>query len=329
MIVTVGMIALTTGCSSSVSSKDASSSYATRDANDGTSRDSSIGDTGSAAPSSVCVGDWVVPASLPTYEDSLVVDAPKLLWSLSIPNASDLYGGGPVLAGDRLALTTATQVLLVTKNGSSTQDVTQNLPTISNVDLPWSAPTTDPNGNVYVVGQPGIGSLTSNGDLRWIKEYPWKNPVVYNTLYNRDGSIETGPAVVHGSPQLVGADGSIYTADWAATGNRDSPCALRIIAYARDLTETWRIDVPSGCRDIYGEVLDRDGVLYISTNAVSSEAMSLYAIQTRSPGLARSSWPSGRHDNQGTQWMEPPTQDQTPVDADRGSSVDGGFDVAQ
>lgn len=442
-----------------------------------------------APPTSMCVGDWVVPAEPPVYADSLVVDAPKVLWSLRFPGSPTYEGGGPVLAGEKLALTTAARVLLISKDGSSTKDVTDTLPGISGADVPWSDPTADSDGNLYVVGQPGIGSLTSAGQLRWVKSFAEKNPVEYGeghihvpsyfpailspagvlyavasderlhalrsrdgqelwstpapipasndrsyvvggggshvmlykagvgqyivdattgtgvgpmrlwcggadvggygftianqcgsddltyascplpthpngsprverayhgyltapgerlvmydfaldnhgyetdprtiTLYDRGGSIAVGPAVVHGSPTLVGADGTIYTMVWAASGVPDSACALRIIAYSRDLTETWRIDVPSGCLSIYGVVLDRDGVLYVSTDDFSAEAMNLYAIQTRSPGLARSSWPSRRHDNQGTHWMVPPPQAVSYVDGGEGP-VDVGLDT--
>ena len=36
-----------------------------------------------------------------------------------------------------------------------------------------------------------------------------------------------------------------------------------------------------------------------------STGTELVAIQTRSPGLADSSWPSIRHDNRGTAWLVP------------------------
>jgi hypothetical protein len=49
-------------------------------------------------------------------------------------------------------------------------------------------------------------------------------------------------------------------------------------------------------------VLDDDGVMYLSRQGETSGA-EIIAIQTRSPGLADSSWPSLRHDNRGTAWL--------------------------
>lgn len=44
----------------------------------------------------------------PVYDESLVVEAPKKLWSLRIPIGLGYQGGGPVLAGEDLVLTRAT-----------------------------------------------------------------------------------------------------------------------------------------------------------------------------------------------------------------------------
>lgn len=51
-------------------------------------------------------------------------------------------------------------------------------------------------------------------------------------------------------------------------------------------------------------VLDTDGVLYLVRTDDGGE-LDLLAIQTRSLGLANSSWPSLRHDNRGTSWLVP------------------------
>lgn len=51
-------------------------------------------------------------------------------------------------------------------------------------------------------------------------------------------------------------------------------------------------------------MLDTDGVLYLVRTDDGGE-LDLLAIQTRSLGLANSSWPSLRHDNRGTSWLVP------------------------
>jgi hypothetical protein len=433
---------------------------------------------GSSERVSTCVLDWVVPTEAPVFDESLVVDAPKLLWTLSFKGGPNYYGGGPVLSGDRLVLSTGAGVFFVSKDGASSQDVTASLrkrPSLGGV-VPWSAPTADTAGNVYLVGYTGICSLSPDGQVRWAVSYDCTNSVPYGegyesvpeyspaalsstgvlfavacdqrvhalqsldgselwsapapteqtnyfsevaggggnhvllyragegefvldaptgatvgpmtqscagaavgvfgwtisaecangekryktcplslgpngsprvegtylayltapgerlvmfdftldyngypqdprtiTLYNRDGSIAVGPSLVQGWPNLVGADGTIYVSD--GVGNATTPSALRIIAYSRELNELWRIDQTVGCCALYGEVLDRDGVLYVSTSGDEYSTIKLFAIQTRSPGLARSSWPSARHDNQGTEWLVPPTLASNGVDA--------------
>lgn len=59
-------------------------------------------------------------------------------------------------------------------------------------------------------------------------------------------------------------------------------------------------------------------------SAPSISGTQVIAIQTRSPGLADSSWPSWRHDNRGTAWLVPGTAGSTtPADA----AVFDGIDV--
>ena len=76
-----------------------------------------------AAKASVCVGDWVAPAVDPTFAESLMVDAPEVLWSLDLDGSPGFEGVGPVLAGDRLVLTTKSHLFSVEKDGSSVQEV--------------------------------------------------------------------------------------------------------------------------------------------------------------------------------------------------------------
>jgi hypothetical protein len=52
-------------------------------------------------------------------------------------------------------------------------------------------------------------------------------------------------------------------------------------------------------------VLDDDGVMYLMRSSPNIYGTQVIAIQTQSPGLADSSWPSWRHDNRGTAWLVP------------------------
>jgi hypothetical protein len=47
-------------------------------------------------------------------------------------------------------------------------------------------------------------------------------------------------------------------------------------------------------------VVTDDGILY--TRVQTSTAETVVAIQTKSPGLASSSWPTLRHDNRASGW---------------------------
>ena len=60
------------------------------------------------------------------------------------------------------------------------------------------------------------------------------------------------------------------------------------------------------------------GVLYLTRD--QSWSTNLLAIQTRSPGLAKSSWPTSAHDNHGTAWLGQPVRDTV--------AIDGGIDGA-
>jgi hypothetical protein len=145
------------------------------------------------------------------------------------------------------------------------------------------------------------------------------------TLYDSEGQIKVGPLTRDGQPYLAGADGTIYTVYCQYAPQRTN----QLIAYSPDLTELWRLDLGGangGCPAGNG-VLDSDGVLYLVRMGEGTE-IDLLAIQTRSPGLADSSWPSLRHDNRGTGWLPPWTpppdagQSSTGSDADVSDAVD-------
>jgi len=133
--------------------------------------------------------------------------------------------------------------------------------------------------------------------------------------YAADGTVVQGPVAGQGEPYLAGADGTIYTVNCADS----SPKANQLIAYSSDLQELWRLNlgVSNNC-PVGNAVLDDDGILYLMRGLTTSDGVEILAIQTSSPGLAESSWPSLRHDNRGTMWLAPlpPPSDLTPsVDA--------------
>jgi outer membrane protein assembly factor BamB len=120
--------------------------------------------------------------------------------------------------------------------------------------------------------------------------------------YASDGAIVQGPVSGVGEPYLAGADGTIYTVNCEYS----SPKANQIIAYTSDLRELWRLDFGAVDQCPVGNgILDDNGILYLARGKGSTEGVEIVAIQTQSPGLAESSWPSLRHDNRGTMWLSP------------------------
>jgi hypothetical protein len=120
-------------------------------------------------------------------------------------------------------------------------------------------------------------------------------------LYAADGTVVLGPVAGQGEPYLAGADGALYTINCVYA----DPPANQLIAYSADLQELWRVDLgrPGNC-PVGNGVLDEDGVLYLlRTLGSAASAFEVIAIQTQSPGLAESSWPSIRHDNRASAWL--------------------------
>jgi outer membrane protein assembly factor BamB len=120
--------------------------------------------------------------------------------------------------------------------------------------------------------------------------------------YAPDGAVVQGPVSGVGEPYLAGADGTIFTVNCQYS----SPKANQLIAYTSDLRELWRLDLgPVDQCPVGNGILDDDGILYLARAKGSTEGVEVVAIQTQSPGLAESSWPSFRHDNRGTMWLSP------------------------
>jgi hypothetical protein len=136
------------------------------------------------------------------------------------------------------------------------------------------------------------------------------------TVYRRDGSIAAGPTPSQGWPLVVGADGVIYTTGSVKTDG--GTLAPRIVAHSRELEELWQLDDPD-LDGAFDAVLDETGVLYYLGYGGNGGFL-LVAIQTQSPGLAQSSWPSLRHDNHRTQWLGGPVRDERARDAGIGDS---------
>ncbi|MFC1530423.1 PQQ-binding-like beta-propeller repeat protein [Gemmatimonadota bacterium] len=169
------------------------------------------------------------------------------------------------------------------------------------------SPAIDSDGIIYFGAKDGLHALTASGELFWHYEMDVEevfSPVtgVDGTIYvstrdlnenqhpalfaiNADGTLKWSYTSYNGaSPPVVGSNGTIY---WPTTKNR-------LLA----LSETGELDwmyLLSGRAEWSSEApsLGPDGTLYMGTTTGV-----LLAIRTNSQGLANSSWPRFRGNNQ-------------------------------
>jgi len=118
--------------------------------------------------------------------------------------------------------------------------------------------------------------------------------------WNGVGEKILGPKPAEGLPVAAGADGTIFSFKcpdplMAPT----SSDAAELVAYdGATLAVSWKLSIGGACPQ--GNVaLDERGVLYLS-HIDANGGSEVVAVQTRSPGLADSSWPSWRRDNSGS-----------------------------
>ena len=117
------------------------------------------------------------------------------------------------------------------------------------------------------------------------------------SLYGPDGKRAAGPAPMP-PPWGIGADGTIYALACDKPGH-DGPSRLH--AFGPDLEERWVLPLGDSC-PAAGPVIDAQGQLYFTWYI--DNATEVVAVQTGSPGLAPTSWPTRRHDARGTGWLD-------------------------
>jgi outer membrane protein assembly factor BamB len=122
------------------------------------------------------------------------------------------------------------------------------------------------------------------------------------------GERLAGPTA-SGTPVAAGADGTFF----AVSCDNLSPTVVRadsppsLVAYDSTLTEKWRVTLPvPPNQGTYAcprpaVALDRDGVMYM---AVEADGTYLFAVQTKSPGLAPTPWALRFHDHSGSVWLD-------------------------
>jgi hypothetical protein len=110
-----------------------------------------------------------------------------------------------------------------------------------------------------------------------------------------DGAVVSGPVATDVGPWAVGADGTLYAASQSSATRKS-----RLVAFSPALTELWHLDLDGLLVDSNLALAD-DGLLYARLQTGSGDE-TVVAIQTTSPGLAASSWPTFEHDNRATNW---------------------------
>ena len=118
---------------------------------------------------------------------------------------------------------------------------------------------------------------------------------------------------------VVNASEQMFEAKWTtdASGVPSSPHQLSLLNFQGQilmgpksgegvpLTELWRVAIGPGC-PAGQAVLDDSGVMYlVREGTLQAGGTVLVAIQTTSPGLAKSSWSNLRRDNEGRSWLAP------------------------
>jgi hypothetical protein len=160
-------------------------------------------------------------------------------------------------------------------------------------DATWTSTTTGSYPMVDAIGPGGTAYVT--GLVRDARNPERPNRV---TAIGADGTrgstIET-----LGRVMAIGADETIYVMDCSENSQHPTD----VVGYSPDLVEESRLTVPGRCGQTNALLTD-DGMLYFGRGA-SGGGAEIVGIQTKSPGLARSAWPTWRHDNRATAWLSP------------------------
>ncbi|MBI5532541.1 MAG: PQQ-like beta-propeller repeat protein [Deltaproteobacteria bacterium] len=164
------------------------------------------------------------------------------------------------------------------------------------MEVVWSLPKA--SGSWYV-------ALVRHDNTLVVANYPgnWVADQAFAYLYSAEGKALLGPKPLQGYLTAAGADGTLYSVNCSASPSTAS--VLTLHAYSSQLDEDWSLDLGAGC-NMNAATLAGDGVMYI-TRGTQGERIELVALQTRSPGLAKSPKPtSGGMNNRRTGWLSAP-----------------------
>jgi len=127
-------------------------------------------------------------------------------------------------------------------------------------------------------------------------------------IYSATGEQQAGPAPLdfHYYPKAIGADGTLYYTYCTELYEKDQG-EMSVQAYSPSLELLWSAELGKPCLD-EPPVLTDDGVLYVlrTKNEQYQSHLELTAIQTASPGLANTAYPTLRTNNRRTGWIGGP-----------------------
>lgn len=120
------------------------------------------------------------------------------------------------------------------------------------------------------------------------------------TVYSRDGKLMAGPVHDVGTFLSLGADNVMYFAN-CLVKDPSTPDNLAVHARSSTLEMLGTASVAGLC-DIHDAVLLNDGMLLFPQRA-NKGGIQMGRVETSSPGLARTAWPTRLCDNQRTGWI--------------------------
>ncbi|MBI5481637.1 MAG: PQQ-binding-like beta-propeller repeat protein [Deltaproteobacteria bacterium] len=170
----------------------------------------------------------------------------------------------------------------------------------------------------YEIGTSGLWELRTAfldfcGQFRWSTPTVGTRPLLFSNAsgdllglgptpaqagwLSVDSGVVLKSGTIAGSPQALGADGTLYTVECSSTDW--STADLTVHAYDADLNERWSRVLGAPCRWV-APALGDDGVMYLARQG--SLSIRVTALQTNSPGMAPTATATHMVNNRRTGW---------------------------
>lgn len=145
------------------------------------------------------------------------------------------------------------------------------------------------------------GTIPRKSSADWFEWYDCTGAFLGRTA----NSAKAGKGTYWGAAFAQGADGSIYATTFPDDNSGEES---DLVAFDEDMNEKWRAHLAGVFKVLGGHlslILDENGVIYVP---MANKDPSFYglgvlvAVQTESPGLADTSWPTVYHDVGASSW---------------------------